>query len=274
MSEKETKGRKKVYTDKIMMEIMEEYCNRNPHVMKLVPNKLAKFAQEEFGYTKIRYSQFTNSPAIKKRIDDFNETHNKILMPNKVSKDKFAKINTDALVDAYYKEPLKLKSAMRQFNDKYMNVCKDVIKQRHLISDLNNELENLNQRIIELENKNKELIKRCAESAKKNKDSAAKIANANRVEKFMRSLDVYEHLLEKGMVERMDEDNLKLLLFNAGLLKESEKVRIENYLNPINFEDNETSPEDTLLNYESDDYEEEFIEDFSEEDYLSFFEGE
>lgn len=265
---KEGKGRNKVYTDKVLEEIIEQYMLKNPGLIKLVPSKIAHFAQEEFGFEKIRYSQFTNNEKIKKKIDNFNAEHKKITMPNKPNPAKAVRINTDALVEAYYNEPLKLKAALRQFGDKYTQVCKENISRISEINNLNNEIKQIKKEKEKLENEYKELKKTKAEMARKSKEDAIKIAHANRIEKFIRSIDVYNDLLSQSKVDPMDEPNLRLLLSNAGLLRESEVVDIDEYVNQNKLE----------IHYDEkgyDEVEDEMIEvedEMTDEDYLSFFE--
>ena len=269
---KESKGRNKVYTDKILLDIVEQYLIKNPHVVKLVPNKIAEFAREEFGFEKIRYSQFTNNKKIKGRIDKFNEEHNKIVLPSKPTDTKFARINTDALIDAYYKEPIKLKSAIRQFNDRYTTLCKESLEHIAKIESLNKEINNLKKKVEELESECSDLKKAKAEESKKNRENAIKIAHANRVEKFIRSIDVYKDLLTQDIVEPLDEQNLRLLLSNAGLLKESEMVDTSKYLHD-NILDEMYESQDGDDVSDDDNIESDSEDEMDEEDYLSYFEG-
>ena len=227
--EQKTKGRNKLYTDEVLNEIVEQYTIKYPNVTKLIPSKIANFAREEFGFEKIRYSQFINNKKIKNKIDKFNKTHREVVIPNKTNPMKVAKINTDALIDAYYKEPVKLKSALRQFADKYTDVCRENIKHISKINTLDNEIQGIKNEYKELEEKYKKIQKEKAEETRKNKENATKIAHANRIEKFIRSIDVYKDLLEGCKVNPMDETNLRLLLANAGLLKETETVDITQY---------------------------------------------
>lgn len=267
-NKKESKGRTKVYTDKVLEDIIEQYIIENPDVIKLIPNKIANFAREQFGFQKIRYTQFTSNKKIKKKIDEFNDKHAKIIIPQKENTKKFVKINTDALIDAYYNEPLKLKVALRQFGDKYTKVCRNNVEQVAEINNLKNDIK-------ELEDKYKELKKIKAKETEKNKENERKVAHANRIEKFIRSIDVYNDLLANSKVDPMDEENLRLLLSNAGLLKESETVDIAPYLvdNVLDegFDMEEFKEELESIPGDTDDTEEyEYLE---EEDYLSYFEN-
>ena len=129
--------------------------------------------------------------------------------------------------------------------------------------------------IKELEDKYNELKKIKAKETKKNKENERKIAHANRIEKFIRSIDVYNDLLAKSKVDPMDEENLRLLLSNAVLLKESETVDITPYLVDNILDENsdmeEFKEELEPISGDTDDTEEyEYLE---EEDYLSYFEN-
>ena len=135
------------------------------------------------------------------------------------------------------------------------------------IETLKNEVDTLKQQVLELETEKVELKKVKAEQNKTIRENAKKVAHANRVEKFIRSIDVYEDLLKQKLAKSMDEENLRLLLSNAGLLKQEEMVDTTKYLNG--------------LVYESELYEEDDIEhdidnqfyDMDDEDFLSVFEN-
>lgn len=262
-------GRNTFYTTEILEDLISEYLDANPYTVKLIPNKIAKFAREKRGeaFKNIRYSQFTQNKDVKDKIDKFNEKHREISVPSKNSPTKVARLNTDALVDAYHGDIKELKSSLRQFAVMYENMRKERLDYIEKIETLKNEVDTLKQQVLELETEKVELKKVKAEQNKTIRENAKKVAHANRVEKFIRSIDVYEDLLKQKLAKSMDEENLRLLLSNAGLLKQEEMVDTTKYLNG--------------LVYESELYEEDDIEhdidnqfyDMDDEDFLSVFEN-
>lgn len=272
MSEKQTKskGRSKLYTDKVLMNIIEQYLIANPETTELVANRIALFAQKELNYEKIRYTQFKSCKLTNDFIERFNVEHLKVVPQKKVDKSKHIKINTDALIDKYISNPTHLKVALRQFGDKYTDMCKESVINIGKVQALNSEIQDLKKTIYELQ---QQLAKVKKEKVEINKDRAKLTQRAikgERICKFLSSIDVYADLVSRCKVNPLDEVNLKLMLYEAGLMKDEEKLDITKYLDSIsnavsleNEEDiDDTEHHDELI----------YFEDIkSEDDYLSIF---
>ncbi len=279
MSEKEKKstrgrGREKVYTDKVLMDIIEQYLISNPDTTELVANRIAKYAQENLGFNNIRYSQFKACQLTNDFIEQFNVEHLKVIPPKKINKTKPLKINTDALIDKYINNPVHLKVALRQFGDKYNDMCKDSISNVGKVHSLNSEIQDLKTTISELQ---QELKKAKKEKAELNKEKAIltqRAIHGDKISKYLSSIDVYGDLVAKCKANPIDEVNLKIILYNAGLLKDDEHLDITNFIDEIS--DISSHHESIDDDNEDDDIESEsdviYFEDIkSEDEYLDLF---
>lgn len=266
------RGRKKKYSDKMLMDIIEQYTIKYPDTTELVANRIATFAQEELGIENIRYSQFTQCQVTKDYIEEFNIEHLKVVPVKKINKSKPLKINTDALLDKYISNPAHLKVALRQFGDKYNEMCKESLTNASKIYDLNSEIQSLKNTISELQQELKQAKKEKAILNKEKIELTQRAIHGDKISKYLTSIDVYGDLVTKCKANPIDEVNLKIILYNAGLLKDDEHLDFTNYLDEIS---NITSKQG-IAEDEEDVFEDEedtiYFEDTkSEGDYLSLF---
>lgn len=261
-----SRGRKKLYSDKMLMDIIEQYLIANPYTTELVANRIATFAQEQLEIKNIRYSQFTQCQVTKNFIEKFNVEHLKVVPVKKIDKSKPLKINTDALVDKYISNPAHLKVALRQFGEKYNEMSKESITNTGKIHTLNSEIQELKNTISELQQKLKQVKKEKAELNKEKVELTQRAIHGDKISKYLTSIDVYGDLVTKCKANPIDEVNLKIILYNAGLLKDDEHLDFTDFLDEIS---------DVVSNQEiiEDDYEDAtYFEDTkSEDDYLDLF---
>lgn len=281
MSKKDKKtikgrGRKKLYSDKMLMDIIEQYLIANPDTTELVANRIAIFAQEQLEIKNIRYSQFTQCQVTKNFIEEFNIEHLKVVPVKKIDKSKPLKINTDALIDKYISNPAHLKVALRQFGDKYNEMTKESLTNTNKIYTLNSEIQELKNTILGLQQELKQVKKEKATLNKEKVELTQRAIHADKISKYLTSVDVYGDLVTKCKANPIDEVNLKIILYNAGLLKDDEHLDFTDFLDEISdvvsnqeiIEDNEDD-----LEVAEDDYEDiTFFKDTkSEDDYLDLF---
>ncbi|WEV18188.1 hypothetical protein [Clostridium perfringens] len=236
MSNKEkiyTRGRAKVYTDKVLMDIIEQYLISNPDTTELVANRIAKYAQENLGFNNIRYSQFKACQLTNTYIEKFNVEHLKVIPTKKIDKNKPLRINTDALIDKYIHNPAHLRTALRQFGDKYNDMCKESIANIGKVHALNSKIQELQTTISELQLALKKVKKEKAELNKEKAILTQKAIHGDKISTYLTSIDVYGDLVSKCKANPIDEINLKIILYNAGLLKDTEHLDITNYLDKI-----------------------------------------
>lgn len=238
MNEKEKKstrgrGRGKVYTDKVLMDIVEQYLISNPGTTELVANRIAKYAQENLGFDNVRYSQFKACQLTNDFIEKFNVEHLKVIPPKKINKTKPLKINTDALIDKYINNPVHLKVALRQFGDKYTDMCKESISNVGKVHSLNSEIQELKTTISGLQLELKKIKKEKAELNKEKVILTQRAIHGDKISKYLSSIDVYGDLVTKCKANPIDEVNLKIILYNAGLLKADEHLDITNFIDEI-----------------------------------------
>lgn len=281
MSEKEKKstrgrGRGKVYTDKVLMNIVEQYLISSPDTTELVANRIAKYAQENLGFDNVRYSQFKACQLTNDFIEKFNVEHLKVIPPKKINKTKPLKINTDALIDKYINNPVHLKVALRQFGDKYTDMCKESISNVGKVHSLNSEIQELKTTISGLQLELKKIKKEKAELNKEKVILTQRAIHGDKISKYLSSIDVYGDLVTKCKANPIDEVNLKIILYNAGLLKADEHLDITSFIDEIT--DISSHHENIEDDYEDEDDDIEiqsdiiyFEESKSEDDYLDAF---
>ena len=281
MREKEKKstrgrGRGKVYTDKVLMDIIEQYLISNPYTTELVANRIAKYAQENLGFDNIRYSQFKACQLTNNFIERFNVEHLKVVPPKKINKTKPLKINTDALIDKYINNPVHLKVALRQFGDKYNDMCKESISNVGKVHELNSEIHELKTTISKLQQELKKLKKEKAELNKEKIILTQRAIHGDKISKYLSSIDVYGDLVTKCKANPIDEVNLKIILYNAGLLKDAEHLDISNFIDEISNISSHTESIEEEYEDENDYTENQsdviYFEDIkSEDEYLDLF---
>lgn len=265
------RGRKKLYSDQMLMDIIEQYLIANPDTTELVANRIATFAQEELEIKNIRYSQFTQCQVTKNYIEEFNIEHLKVEPVKKIDKSKPLKINTDALIDKYISNPRNLKVALRQFGDKYNEMSKESLTNTSKIYALNSEIQELKNTISSLQQELKQVKKEKVELNKEKFDLTQRAIHGDKISKYLASIDVYSDLVTKCKANPIDEVNLKIILYNAGLLKDDEHLDFTDYIDKIS----DVALSQEIIEDDEDDYENStYFEDTkSEDDYLNLFKG-
>ena len=256
------RGRKKLYSDKMLMDIIEQYLIANPDTTELVANRIATFAQDELNIKNIRYSQFTQCQTTKEYIAGFNAEHLKVVPIRKVDKSKPLKLNTDALIDKYITNPQHLKVALRQFGDKYNEMTKESITNTNEIYALNSEIQELKNTILGLQQELKEVKKEKAILNKEKAELTQRAIHGEKISKYLTSIDVYGDLVTKCKANPIDEVNLKIILYNAGLLKDDEHLDFTNFLDEISYI---ASSQELIEDDETDEVDDEVIEDNHED---------
>lgn len=245
------RGRKKAYTTEDLESVVRLFLSEKKYYNKLTATMLADFAKEKMGvaYKDIAYHHFTRNADIKKRIEDFNKINSSIELKGKVDEIGAVKFYVDKFLEKTKGNIEAQRPILKAFNAKYESTCRSLIKLDSKVKSLEKEIDIIKK---EQESTEKTLKLKNKELSKENRELKTKIADLNRIERFLNGLTMYEYLTSKGLVDSIDENNLKLLLKNAGLLKESDCIEMDDakeYWNQSN-EKEELNPEEFFGDYD------------------------
>lgn len=171
-------------------------------------------------------------------IYEFNNVNTSVDIQSKTVNNQYVKFHVDEFLDRY-KNDIKTQAViLHKLNKKYEEVCNELIKKDTQLKDMGYKY---SEKIKLLENENSNLKERNKELSKSNRVISTKNAQLSRIEKFLLSINIYEDLVKRKIAQLMDEENLKLLLLNAGLLKTNDTIDITNTEVISDTDDSDTS---------------------------------
>lgn len=240
-------GRKRKYTTEQLSSIIESYLSEKSFVIKIKYTDLEEFAKSKMGYDDIIYQDFRRNPDIKNMINEFNNVNSMVDIKSNTASNQYVKFHVDEFLDRYKNDTKTQAVILHKFNKKYEEVCSELIKKNIQLEKMEAKYK---KKINLLENENSSLKEKNKQLSKSNRDILSKNARLSRVEKFLLSVDIYEDLIKRKIAQPMDEENLRLLLLNAGLLKTNDIINISDteVISSIDSQGNsiETS-EDTVI---------------------------
>lgn len=258
-------GRKRKYTTEQLSSIIETYLSEKSFVTKIKYSDLEKFAKSKMGYDDIIYQDFRRNPDIKNMIDEFNKVNTIVDIKSETVSNQYVKFHVDEFLDRYKNDLKTQRVILHKFNKKYEEVCNELIKKDIQLKEIESKY---NEKVKSLENEIESLKAKNLELSKTNRNITSKNARLNRVEKFLLSVDIYEDLIKRKIAQPMDEENLKLLLLNAGLLKTNDIINISDteVISNIDSQENLTKTSEDIV-IESSEQEPNNLIDFFEKEF-------
>lgn len=219
MSKDKKVGRKRKYSEKDLREIIDKYLEAHPFVVKLQFKKIAEYANEHLNLeNEVSYQDFRRNLTIKSEIENLNNINSKPdLRITKGSGPKIIKLNVENFVDEYSNNPKMQKVILNKFNQKYEEAFVELSKN-------NKKEQEYEEKILELENKIKELKSENTKLSSENRNLTSMNAKVNKILDFRLDLDLYEDLKLRKVVSSIDDENIRLLLAKAGIIKKEEMV--------------------------------------------------
>lgn len=220
--EKKSKvGRHNAFKTEELNYVIKMYIANKKHLTKLSGKHMAIFAREHLveknkKYENLQGHHFYRNPIIKQAINDFETKNSAIDVIGRVDTHKMVRFNVDSFFKSSKGDEGIQRKMLESFNSNYEKTYRDLIKADRKIEELEAsyrlDMAKKEELIKELKQKNKEL-------SVENRKIKVKIANLNRMDRFIKQLDMYEYLQSKGRVGDLDIENLELLLTRAGLIK-------------------------------------------------------
>lgn len=219
MSKDKKVGRKRKYSEKDLREIIDKYLEAHSFVVKLQFKKIAEYANEHLNLeNEVSYQDFRRNLTIKSEIENLNNINSKPdLRITKGSGPKIIKLNVENFVDEYSNNPKMQKVILNKFNQKYEEAFVELSKN-------NKKEQEYEEKILELENKIKELKSENTKLSSENRNLTSMNAKVNKILDFRLDLDLYEDLKLRKVVSSIDDENIRLLLAKAGIIKKEEMV--------------------------------------------------
>lgn len=220
-SKKATVGRGRKYPTEELMGIIDKFIESKEFIVKLKYTELEEFAKTTLGFEDISYQDFRRNKEVKVAIDEFNNANTKVDIKGVApTTSKMVKFHVDSFVEKYNNNPDMQKVVLNMFNQRYEDAFLELSKK-------NVELEESKNRIAELESQVKELRSKNTELSVSNRGLTTTNARLNKELEFNLNIGLYEDLISRKIVSPMDAENIQILLKNAGLIKGSEMVDIE-----------------------------------------------
>lgn len=218
---KSTAGRGRKYTTEQLMNIIDKFIESKEFIVKLKYTELEEFAKTSLGFEDVSYQDFRRNKEVKEAIDEFNNANTKANIKGSLpTTTKMVKFHVDSFVEKYSNKPDTQKVILNMFNQRYEESFVELAKK-------NNEIENYKNKILELESQIADLKSKNVGLSVSNRELTKINARLNKQLEFNLNIELYEDLLERKIVSPMDAENIKILLKNAGLIKDSEMVDIE-----------------------------------------------
>lgn len=200
-------GRKKKFETSKLLEICDSYFKNNSVHGQINATLIAKYATEVLGFENIDYYHFTRDKDVKKLIDDYNNYNVNLV---KYDQTTFISLNPDTFMERFKSEPKIAKILLRQFSDRYQSLNQTTIELEKKCLVYENKLSKIEYEIKKLKSENHEL-------REKNKLYRAENISLSNYKNFTDKVKMFEYLKSKGLIQSLDEENLKLLLSNTGL---------------------------------------------------------
>ena len=220
-SKKVTVGRERKYTTEKLMSIIDKFIESKEFIVKLKYTELEAFAKTTLGFENISYQDFRRNKEVKAAIDEFNNANTKVNIKGITpTTSKMVKFHVDSFVEKYTNKPDMQKVILNMFNQRYEDAFMELSKK-------NKEIEDYKSKVLELESQIKDLKSKNTELSVSNRRLTATNARLNKELEFNLNVDLYEDLISRKIVSPMDSENIQILLKNAGLIKGSEMVDVE-----------------------------------------------
>lgn len=220
-SKKVTVGRERKYTTEKLMSIIDKFIESKEFIVKLKYTELEAFAKTILGFENISYQDFRRNKEVKAAIDEFNNANTKVNIKGITpTTSKMVKFHVDSFVEKYTNKPDMQKVILNMFNQRYEDAFMELSKK-------NKEIEDYKSKVLELESQIKDLKSKNTELSVSNRRLTATNARLNKELEFNLNVDLYEDLISRKIVSPMDSENIQILLKNAGLIKGSEMVDVE-----------------------------------------------
>lgn len=201
----------KKYTTKMLIEIIDRFFNENKVFGQVTPSDIAKFARENLGYTKIIYQHFTRDKNAKDYIEEINHAHGIGVSENNQTVVEF---NPDKFMEAYGNDKKMQMIVLRQFAERHNALNQTVVDLRYAEVEYRKKIQELSAENRKLKDTNRKL----------RSDNEKKSLIIKRLKKFKELEDqikMREFLASKSLFNKMDSENLDLLLTKCGFIGES-----------------------------------------------------
>ncbi|MDT8716023.1 hypothetical protein IAI10_05105 [Clostridium sp. 19966] len=214
-------GRKRTFTTEELNYVIKMYISTKKYITKLSGKHMAEFAQrylveQNSKYENIQGYHFNRNQEIKQAIKDYETQTSTIKLTGKKDTRTMVRFNIDAFFKLTKGDENSQRKILQSFNSNYEKTYRDLAKVDKKVEELEiqyrKDIAEKDEEIVALKKRNIEL-------STDNRKINMKIANLNRLDRFIEQLDIYEYLRSKGMVGELDLENLELLLSRAGLIK-------------------------------------------------------
>jgi hypothetical protein len=200
----------KKYTTEMLKGIIDRFFAENKVFGQVTPSDIAKFARESLGYTKIIYQHFTRDKDSMEYINEINNAHSIGVWGDNQT---IVEFNPDKFMETYGNDKKIQKIVLRQFADRHNALNQIVVDLRYTEVEYKKQIEELSGEIRKLKDTNRKL-------RNDNEKKSLAIKRLKRFKELEDQTKMREFLASKSLFNKMDSENLDMLLTKCGFIGE------------------------------------------------------